>query len=109
MRLDKLTVNRVVYEDDGYGGASESSTSSFTIFGKYNIKNNELKPLPSGHGFYKQLIIATFDTLLPNDTITVSNTLFSIVSARESKRLNIYRGIEQWLGFRLIQKGLRKR
>ena len=94
MRMTKLSINRYTYTDDGYGGKSQGVATTLSIFGKVNISANELRPLPSGYDFYSNIVIATFDTLLPDDTITVGDSTFRIVSASIIKTINIYFGVE---------------
>lgn len=94
MIFEKLSITRHTTEDDGFGGKSATTTSTFSIFGKVNITDNELKSLPSGYGFYKKIIIATFDELLPDDQVIYDSLTFRIVSGSSSKRFNIYYGVQ---------------
>lgn len=94
MIMEKLTAKRLTLQGDGFGGNSIKTTVDFTIFGKINITENELKALPQGYGFYKKIALVTFDELLTDDRIIYDNISFRIVSSSKSKTLNIYYGVQ---------------
>lgn len=94
MIFEKISIIRPTLQSDEFGGNAISTTSTFSIFGKTNITDNDLKSLPNGYGFYKKIVIATFDELLTGDLVSIDNRTFRIVSSGSSKRLNIYFGVE---------------
>lgn len=94
MIFEKISAKRLTLQADGFGGNSTKAAVDFTIFGKTNITDNELKALPQGYGFYKKIVIVTIDELLTDDRVIIENTSFRIVSSSKSKTLNIYYGVQ---------------
>jgi len=94
MIMEKLTAKRLTLQGDGFGGSTTKTATNFTIFGKVNVTDNELKALPSGYGFYKKIVIVSFDELLTGDRVIKDGISYRIVCSSKSKTLSIYHGVQ---------------
>lgn len=58
MRLNnEVSVFQTIVAADEYGGQEELTTSTENKRATISVKDNELKPLPSGLGFYRTITI----------------------------------------------------
>ncbi len=81
MRLDeKIVIRRVERVPDGFGGYTETSPANYVIMASVSVSSNDLKPLPSGLGYYRMLtiVVDSHPPILKDDSIMVNGVEFKI-------------------------------
>lgn len=67
---------------DIYGGESVGTTTTTALPALVSISNDDLKPLPSGYGYYRVLnaLVPTTTAVSVNDVIEVDSVMFIITA-----------------------------
>lgn len=82
---------------DEYGGEDTIVTSTSTIEALVSVAGDDLKPLPSGYGYYRVLnaLVSTTTAVSVNDVIEVDSVMFIITAITPYNAYHIHlRGYE---------------